>query len=88
MNYRKALFIEGNRDCYHPEQRENSTITAKDLIAILQDFDEDAKVFIRNDNGYTYGTITYDDITDGIYNDDEVLLNDGSEEYYQASEVA
>lgn len=36
--------------------RENGTVG--ELIEILSDFDEDLPVYLRNDNGYTYGNIT------------------------------
>ena len=57
----KTLFIEGNRSGYTPEQC-GDTLTVKDLIAILMTFDEDSPVYIRNDEGYTYGHITEYDI--------------------------
>lgn len=51
------LFLEGKRNGYSPEQC-GRTMTVGELMALLQDFDEDTKVYIRNDNGYTYGSIT------------------------------
>lgn len=57
----KALFIEGNRNGYAPEQC-GRTLTVKDLIEILKQFDKDSPVYIRNDRGYTYGHITECDI--------------------------
>ena len=57
----KALFIEGNRSGYTPEQC-GDTLTVKELIKILGQFDDDSPVYIRNDNGYTYGHITEYDI--------------------------
>ena len=44
-----ALYIEGRRSGYAPDG---------ELIEILSDFDEDLPVYLRNDNGYTYGNIT------------------------------
>lgn len=38
------------------------------LIEILQEYDEDSPVYLRNDNGYTYGSITRGD----IYTNDEL----------------
>lgn len=49
------LFIEGRRDGYSPEQCK--TITVGELIEILKEYDEDMEVYLRNDNGYTYGSI-------------------------------
>jgi hypothetical protein len=57
----KALFIEGNRNGYDTEQC-GRTMTVGELIAILSDFDEDRPVYLRNDNGYTYGHIREEDI--------------------------
>lgn len=75
-NIRKAVFIEGNRDCYHPKQKEDKTMTVGELISTLQDYPEDAKVFLRNDNGYTYGSISSYDIQEGSYDDDRVELGE------------
>lgn len=74
---KKALFIEGNRNGYGPEQC-GRTLTVGELIEFLRDFDEDREVFIRNDSGYTYGSIREDDINSGTYdeNSGEVELED------------
>ncbi len=48
-------------------------MTVGELIQYLNQFDEDAKVFYSNDNGYTYGSIKSYQINE-IYeedNDDE-----------------
>ena len=52
----KALFIEGRRNGYSPSQCGN-TMTVADLMAYLEQFDEDTPVYLKNDNGYTYGSI-------------------------------
>lgn len=57
----KPLFIEGKRNGYGPDQC-GRTLTVGELIEILSGFDEDRPVFLRNDNGYTYGSITERDI--------------------------
>lgn len=57
----KALFIEGKRNGYGPDQC-GRTMTVGELISILSEFDEDRPVFLRNDNGYTYGSIREEDI--------------------------
>ena len=51
------LFLEGGRDGYSPEQC-GRTMTVGELIAFLQDFDEEEEVYLRNDSGYTFGRIT------------------------------
>ncbi|WP_417342044.1 hypothetical protein [Evtepia gabavorous] len=57
----KALFIDGKRNGYGPDQC-GRTLTVGELIEILEDFDEDRPVYLRNDSGYTYGSITERDI--------------------------
>ena len=57
----KAIFIEGRRDGYAPSQC-FETLTVGELIEVLEDYDDDMKVYLRNDNGYTYGSISYDSI--------------------------
>lgn len=51
------LFIQGRRDGYSPDQC-GKTMSVGELIALLEDYDEDAKVYLSNDNGYTYGRIS------------------------------
>lgn len=57
----KPIFIEGNRNGYSIDQC-GYTMTVGELIAYLEDFDEDRPVFIRNDNDYTYGHIRAESI--------------------------
>lgn len=57
----KAVFIEGRRDGYAPSQC-YETLTVGELIEALEEYDGDMKVYLRNDNGYTYGSISYDSI--------------------------
>lgn len=33
-------------------------MTVAELMEYLEQFDEDAEVYLKNDNGYTYGSIT------------------------------
>lgn len=51
------VFIEGRRNGYSPEQC-GRTMTVGELIEFLEQFDEDAPIYLNNDNGYTYGSIT------------------------------
>ena len=53
----KILFIEGKREGYSLDQIRN-TITVGEMISFLEDLDEDTKIYLDNDNGYTYGSIT------------------------------
>lgn len=50
------LYIEGRRNGYAPEQC-GRTMTVGELIAFLENFDEDAEIYLDNDNGYTFGNI-------------------------------
>lgn len=57
---KEVLIIEANREGYSIEQAENerTAITVGELISLLEDFDEDTKIYISNDKGYTYGSVT------------------------------
>ena len=55
----KALLIEGRREAYSTNQIDR-TMKVWELIAYLEQFDEDTPVLISNDRGYTYGSITED----------------------------
>ena len=63
------LYIEGRRNGYSPEQC-GRTMTVKDLIAYLEQFEEDAEIYINNDNGYTFGSITESSFEES-YDDEE-----------------
>jgi len=52
-----TLFIEGRRDGYGIDQIYR-TMTVGELKRFLEDYDDDTKIYLRNDNGYTYGSIT------------------------------
>lgn len=52
-----ALFIEGKRNMYGIDKY-STTLTVGELIEILSNYDEDTPVYLRNDNGYTYGSLT------------------------------
>ena len=59
----KPVFIETNRTGYGSDQC-GRTMTVGELISLLEDFDEDRPVYLRNDNGYTYGHIREDAFVD------------------------
>ena len=63
----EELFISGKNNGYGTDQCVK-TLTVGELIEILQEYDEDSPVYLRNDNGYTYGSITRND----IYSSDEL----------------
>jgi len=64
------LFIEGRRQGYAPDQISN-TMTVRELIDWLEQFDEDEKVMLKNDNGYTYGSITESSFEEEELEDEE-----------------
>lgn len=64
------LFIEGRRNGYNPDQC-GFTMTAGELVAYLSQFDEDTPVYLENDNGYTYGSITEDSFREEEVEDEE-----------------
>ena len=55
------LFINANRTGYAPDQISH-TMTVSELIAALEELPEDAPVYLKHDNGYTYGGITWQDL--------------------------
>lgn len=57
------VYINGKRNGYDEEQT-GETMSIGELINYLENFDEDEKVYIMNDGGYTYGNITERDISD------------------------
>ena len=54
----KRLIIQAMREAYGPE--DVKTMTVGELIAALEEFDEDAPVILSHDSGYTYGGIRYE----------------------------
>lgn len=70
---KEVLIIEANRDGYSIEQAENerTAITVGELIRLLEDFDEDTKIYISNDRGYTYGSVTEYRIREDWVDEDE-----------------
>ncbi len=70
---KEVLIIEANREGYSIEQAENerAAITVGELISLLEDFDEDTKIYISNDRGYTYGSVTEYRIREDWVDEDE-----------------
>ena len=68
-----VIIIEAKREGYTIEQAENDreAITVGELMRLLEDFDEDTKVYISNDNSYTYGSVTEYRIRDDWVDEDE-----------------
>ena len=55
---KEAIVFEASRNGYSIGQVKDGAMTVGDLIAILEDYDEDALVILSHDNGYTYGSIS------------------------------
>ena len=56
-----SIYFDTNRIAYSPDQIKN-TLTVQDIIDIFSEFDPEARVYFRNDGGYTYGNISHQDI--------------------------
>lgn len=54
------VIMETHRRGYSTDQIAD-TISVRELIDILSQFDEDAKIYTSHDNGYTFGGIHEDD---------------------------
>ena len=54
----KKLIIQAMRESYG--QDDVRTMTVGELIAALEEFDEDTPVILSHDSGYTYGGIRYE----------------------------
>ena len=63
------LYIEGRRNGYGPDQC-GRTMTVRELIDYLEQFEEDAEIYLINDSGYTYGSITESSFEEN-YDDEE-----------------
>ena len=55
------IYINGNRNGYSEEQC-GYTMTISELIDCLSQFNDDENVYLRNDRGYTFGSINENDI--------------------------
>ena len=64
------ILLNTNRSGYSTDQIKN-TLTVGELIGILSDYDEDAKVYFSNDNGYTYGGLNWDTVEEREESEDE-----------------
>ena len=69
----KAIIIQAKRQAYGVEDivSDSRTLTIRELIEELSQYDEEAKVVLSHDNGYTYGGITERDIEDYEGENDE-----------------
>ena len=65
------LYINAHRTGYAPDQIRH-TMTVAELIAALEDFPEDAPVYLKHDNGYTYGGIDWRDLEEDWSEDEDL----------------
>lgn len=72
---REVITIDGARDAYSIGQilddRYKKTMNVGELMDLLEMFDEDTPIMIKNDGGYTYGFITMDTINEDYDGEDE-----------------
>lgn len=66
----KYLTIETRRNGYGVDQC-GRTLTVAELIDYLSQWGEDMPIYFSNDNGYTYGSICFDDINENEDEDDD-----------------
>ena len=64
------LTIETHRDGYSVGQC-GKTLTVSELVDFLTQWDDDTPVYFSNDNGYTYGSINFDDINSAEVEEDD-----------------
>ena len=67
---KKALLLEANRTGYSIDQI-GRTMSVGELIALLEDYDEDTLVYVSNDNGYTFGEVTEYDFREAEQDEEE-----------------
>ena len=69
------LYINANRTGYSPDQIRH-TMTVAELVAALEEFPEDAPVYMKHDNGYTYGGINWNDLEEDWSEDEDLAEAD------------
>lgn len=70
-----SIYFDTNRIAYSPDQIID-TLTVQDIIDIFSEFDPDARVYFRNDGGYTYGNISRQDIEEDWEDDSDEEVED------------
>ena len=61
--------IEAQREAYSIGDVMGRTMTVRELIEQLEQFDDDTPVILSHDNGYTYGAIHYYDFDEIAYDE-------------------
>lgn len=62
--------IDAKRQGYSPSDIAGKTLTVAELRELLDQYPDDMPVILSHDNGYTYGGIGYNYVTDGYYADE------------------
>ena len=75
-----VIFIEGRRDDYSAMALVDRTMTVGQLIDVLNGYDEDTPVLLNNDNGYTFGMIDEDTISEDEVDEDEDEVDEDEED--------
>ena len=77
-----VLTIKVRRTGYSIEQVYDMTMTVGQLIEALEGYDKDTPVLLNNDNGYTYGEITWSSFRNEVeeLDEDEEELDDDEED--------
>ena len=67
---KQVLYIDTAREGCGIDQI-RTTMTVGELMEYLDQFDNDTKVYLRHDRGYTYGGITWNSFRDADEDDEE-----------------
>lgn len=67
---KQIVLIDAQREGYSTDQIMH-TMTVGELIAYLEQFDDDSPVYLSHDNGYTYGGIRQERITDDFVDEED-----------------
>lgn len=67
---KEYITIETHRNGYSVNQC-GKTLTVSELVDYLTQWDDDTPVYFSNDNGYTYGAISFDDINSAEEDDED-----------------
>ena len=67
---KRVLYIKAEREGYATEQIRH-TMTVEELIGYLEQFDSDTPVYLKHDNGYTFGGVSWNSFEDGECGEDD-----------------
>ena len=77
------IVIDAKRQAYDVEGVVGTSITAGELIEILEDFDENTPVILSHDGGYTFGGIKRSFIHGEDSDDEEDIFEEEEEEEFE-----